>query len=116
MGKVLKCLTLVAALMCGAVLASPALYTGAVKMGAEEWNSDFSRAQGLIPLGAQILSAERQGTAVVVRFAFDPESEYVWRRIIMTRGIHPIPVPLDRFIGEEDGVYFWDEGQFTQPL
>lgn len=103
-------------MLVGSAMASPTLYTGSVKMEADDWRGDFSRAQGLIPLDAEILSSRRDGNTVVVHFAFDPDQEYVWRRVIMTRGIAPVVVPLDRFINERGGVYFWDEGQFSQPL
>ena len=102
--------------LAGQAFASPVLYTGSVKMEAGRWNAGFSRAQGVIPFGAEILSVSRDGYAVIVHFAFDPDQPDVWRRIVMTRGVAPVTVPLDRFIRESGGVYFWDEGQFSDPL
>ena len=109
----MKAIALALVLLAGLALASPALYTGAVKMEATPWNDGFSRAQGMIPLHSEILSVQRKGRVIVVHFAFDPDAPDVWRRIIMTRGVMPVPVPLDQFILERDGVYFWDEGQFA---
>ena len=112
----MRAIVLAAIFLAGSALASPALYTGAVKVRATEWNGGFSRVQAMLPLDAEILSVSREREVVVIHFAFDPEAPDVWRRVIMTRGVEPVPVPLDRFLMERGGVYFWDEGQFAQPL
>jgi hypothetical protein len=112
----MRLLILVAVLLAGSVQASPTMFTGSIQMDASAWNGDFSRAQGVLPKDAVILAVYRSRSAVTVHFAFDPEAPDVWRRVIMTRGVMPVPVPLDRFIDENRGVYFWDEGQFSAPL